>query len=122
MSDPIAELRGLEDEMAGPPLSAAEVRRRGDRLRRRPTALVAVAAAAPVAPLALPVAVVGGNDRSAPPRVPSPTATPSRPSGDYSSTTPSRPAETPWAPPDARIDDIPADFPLAPGWPPDSAA
>lgn len=46
------------------PLSAADVRRRGDQIRRRRTALVAGASALAVAAVAVPIfAVVGGNPK-----------------------------------------------------------
>ncbi|MCX6401783.1 MAG: hypothetical protein NTX33_17865 [Propionibacteriales bacterium] len=47
------------------PLSAADVRRRGDQIRRRRTALVAGASALAVAAVAVPIfAVVGGNPKA----------------------------------------------------------
>ncbi|MBM0124656.1 hypothetical protein [Pimelobacter simplex] len=68
--DPIEELTrfGAELGRAGGdmPLSAADVRRRGDRIRRRRTALVAGGAALAVAAVAAPVLLVtgdGGPDR-----------------------------------------------------------
>ena len=51
MRDPFDDLKGLEG-LSRPPLPAEEVRRRGDRLRRRRTALQAVGAAAAVALIA----------------------------------------------------------------------
>ncbi len=44
------------------PMSAADVRRRGDRLRRRRTALVAGGAALAVAAVVVPVLALGGHD------------------------------------------------------------
>ncbi|TNM40375.1 hypothetical protein FHP29_09955 [Nocardioides albidus] len=60
--DPIDELTRFGAGLAGGdmPLSAAEVRRRGDRIRRRRTALVAGGAAVAVAAVTVPVLLVSG--------------------------------------------------------------
>ncbi len=62
MPDPIDELSNFEPGVPVNPMSAAEVRRRGDRLRRRNTALVVGGAALAVALVAVPVAVFAGGD------------------------------------------------------------
>ena len=63
MSDPLEELSrfGAGLEGGGMPLSAAEVRRRGDRIRRRRNALVAGGAAFAVAAVAVPVFALAGD-------------------------------------------------------------
>lgn len=88
MSDPIEELfrsarPGLGAEGGDVPLSAAEVRRRGDRIRRRRNALVAGGAALAVAAVAVPVFALsgghpkaGGNDHLAGDPTTTATATP----------------------------------------------
>ena len=68
MSDPI---RDLENFSTGgtpmTPLPASEVRRRGDRLRRRNTTLLSVAGAVAVAAIvATPLALSGGKDKAGP--------------------------------------------------------
>lgn len=64
--DPIEELTrfGAELGRAGGdmPLSAADVRRRGDRIRRRRTTLVAGGAALAVAAVTAPILLLAGND------------------------------------------------------------
>ena len=62
MPDPIEELSNFEPGVPVNPMSAAEVRRRGDRLRRRKTALVVGGAVAAVVLVAVPVAVFAGGD------------------------------------------------------------
>lgn len=72
MSDPIRDLEHFPTEgLAVNPLSPAEVRRRGDRLRRRNHTLAAVAGAAAVLAVVVPTAVVlgDGNGRSQQPPV-----------------------------------------------------
>ncbi|HEU4811412.1 MAG TPA: hypothetical protein VFT00_04670 [Nocardioides sp.] len=68
MSDPFDELRRLSEQgLDVNPIPASEVRRRGDRLRRRNHALAAVAGVAAIALIAVPLSLVAnGNDRSAP--------------------------------------------------------
>lgn len=78
---------------AGDPMPAAEVRRRGDRLRRRRTALQAVAAA-------VVVAVIAGGAVTLADRL-GPSAAPP--------VDPPNPTDT--------VPGIPGDFPLANGWP-----
>jgi hypothetical protein len=106
MSDPIQELRNLAQQGADvTPLPAPEVRRRGDRMRRRQHVLAAVAGVAAVALIATPIAVLAsGSDKAAPGLVGTPPAT-------TSPTATTSPAQT-----DAPHD-IPDGFPLAAGWP-----
>ena len=70
MPDPIDDLFSTFQDGGTPvkPLPAAEVRRRGDRLRRRNTTLAAVGGVAAVLAVATPFAVLaqGGSDSSAP--------------------------------------------------------
>ena len=104
MSDPI---RDLENFSTGgtpmTPLPAAEVRRRGDRLRRRNTTLLSVAGAVAVAAIvAAPLALAGGHDKTGPDtrfatRTPSATT-----SADVGA---------------AWLASVPEDFPLAEGFP-----
>ena len=107
MSDPI---RDLENFSTGgtpmTPLPAAEVRRRGDRLRLRNTTLLSVAGAVAVAVIiAAPLALSGGTDKTGPDtgfatQTPSATA-----SGDVGG---------------AWLANIPKDFPLEEGYPADN--
>lgn len=63
MRDPIEELENFS--VPGPPMTplpAAEVRRRGNRIRRRNTALAGAAAAAVVAVIVAPLAVLADRD------------------------------------------------------------
>lgn len=103
MRDPFEELKNLD--VAGSALPAHEVRRRGDRMRRRRTALQAVGAAAAVAVIASAGAMVTGNPNSAPvppgPANPSPSPSPSQES-------------TPRA---TWVTAIPEDFPIDRGLP-----
>ncbi len=62
MSDPIDELSNFEPGVPVSPIPAAEVRRRGERLRRRRTALGVGGAVAAVLLIAVPVAVVANGD------------------------------------------------------------
>lgn len=61
MRDPIDELENFDPGPAMTPLPANEVRRRGDRLRRRNNALATVGGLAAVAALAVPFAVFAGD-------------------------------------------------------------
>lgn len=101
MSDPIRDLQDFDSQgLAVNPLAPDEVRRRGDRMRRRRNAAGVVAGVAAVALIATPIALVtGGNgdDSSPQPAPPGPTVT----------ETPSQPAVT----------TIPAEFPLTVGFP-----
>lgn len=68
MSDPIDELSGFDPGPAMNPLPPSDVRRRGDRLRRRNTVLAGVGGALAVALIATPIALLGtrGDDDAAP--------------------------------------------------------
>jgi len=91
--DPIRDLEQFPTEgLAVNPLSPADVRRRGDRMRRRRHAATALAGAAAVALVVVPLAVfAGGNgERSEQPPV---------------ATSPANPGE------------VPDGFPLTAGWP-----
>lgn len=107
MPDPIDDLRRLhQDGVTVHPLPPSEVRRRGDRLRRRPAGLTALAAAAAVAIIATSgVVLAGGTDRSAPDPAP-PAPTQSR-----TQETDGEPTPAP-DPPPARTTTIPDNFPI----------
>jgi hypothetical protein len=62
MRDPIEELGNFDPGVPVSPLPAAEVRARGDRLRRRNTALVVGGAALAVALIVTPIAVFANRD------------------------------------------------------------
>jgi hypothetical protein len=66
MSDPIEELSNFDAGVPVNPMPAAEVRRRGERLRRRNAALVVGGAALAVALVAIPIAVFAGDDGGRP--------------------------------------------------------
>ncbi len=69
MSDPMDELSNFEPGVPMSPIPAAEVRRRGERLRRRNAALVVGGAVAAIVLIAVPLAVVasgGEDDRGTP--------------------------------------------------------
>jgi hypothetical protein len=109
MTDPIERLRSFDPDLPAPAVTAADVRRRGEQIRhRRQRILVtvaAVAAAAVVVPWAVLAAGPGGGLAPAAPAV----STPAEPTAG---------GERP--PTEAAA--IPADFPLAAGWPDESAA
>lgn len=92
------------------PLSAADIRRRGDRLRRRNTGLAIAGGVAVIALIAAPLAVLAGGDDSdaLPPSAP-PTSVVD-PNGPSPSPIPP-PATTPL------VTEIPDDFPLAASYP-----
>jgi len=106
MPDPIHELRELAQQGVDvTPLPPSEVRRRGDRLRRRRNTLAAIGGVAAIVLIATPVALLADRgDRSGPPVTSTPTATTSPTASPTATTTP--------AP-----HDIPDGFPLAAGWP-----
>jgi hypothetical protein len=99
MPDPIDELENFNRQgLHVNPMPASEVRRRGDRMRRRNTALATVGTiAAAVIVIATPLVVVANqnDDRSTPPLPP------------YTQPT----TQTAW------LQQIPADFPLTEGFP-----
>ncbi|MDP2775374.1 MAG: hypothetical protein Q8O61_17610 [Nocardioides sp.] len=111
MPDPIDELENFDPGAPMTPLPPSEVRRLGDRHRRRRTAGIALAAAAAVAVVATGSAVLaGGEPRALDPAAPNPTVTTS-PSGPLVPDSPTT------EPPFVDSDDIPEGFPLAAGWP-----
>ena len=71
MPDPIDELEGFTMPTVNP-LPAAEVRRRGDRIRRRNHTVAALGGVAAVVTLAVPFAVFAGNQTPADPQPMSP--------------------------------------------------
>ncbi len=118
MSDPLDER--FRDFATGTPdmnpAAPAEIRRRGDRMRRRRTALTAAGAALAVALIAAPVAVLAtgddGRDTPGPARTPTSTVT-------------DPPSEEPTA--TVAVDDpvvaqIPPGFPLDAGYPPQNGS
>lgn len=102
MRDPLEELRNLS--AAGPALPAEEVRRRGDRMRRRRTALQAVGAAVAVAAIASGGAAMTGSLTSS-----TPPAGPAAPSQSAPpSATPSPAEPTPTETPSAVVSPLPS--------------
>ena len=73
MPDPIDELEGFTMPTVTP-LPASEVRRRGDRIRRRNNALATAGALAVVAAVATPFAVLAGHQSSSTPPQPMPSS------------------------------------------------
>ena len=134
MPDPIDRLRSFDPGDLSPHASAHDVRRRGERLRRRRVAGVAVASAALAAvAVVVPMTLVGGDGRAdRAPVAPSPTSTtddsPTDPTPTEEPTTaPPLTEEPTTAPPSADETstgrgEVPAGFPLAAGYPPDSDA
>jgi len=107
MSDPIDRLENFNREgLPVTPLAASEVRRLGDRMRRRRNAAAVVGAVAAVAVIATPFALLAGGSDSREPG-------PSEPSTvtDVPTTTTPTPGPSGW------VTRIPDDFPLADGWP-----
>lgn len=100
--NPIRDLENFDTQgLAVNPLAPEEVRRRGDRLRRRRNAAGVVAGVAAVALIATPIALIAGGDSGSPsPAPPGPTVT-----------------ETP---PASGVTEIPDEFPLAAGFPTES--
>ena len=78
MPDPLDTLTRLGDAQAGPMLAAAEVRRRGDRLRRRRTGLRTLGGALAVAVVLGGVGLTTGTDRGTTPEPAPATRSPSR--------------------------------------------
>ncbi len=123
MTDLIERLRNFDPAAPMSPPDPAAVRRRGEQIRRRRQWMLAVVAAAAVAGVIVPVAVLGSSGGSgflpAAPAVSTSVAPSPAPGED----------ETPPTGPTGGSQDpavgplpIPADFPLATGWPDDSAA
>ncbi|GAB3770516.1 hypothetical protein FB382_000504 [Nocardioides ginsengisegetis] len=103
MSDPFEELRHLQQGIDVNPLPASEVRRRGDRMRRRNTAVAVAGGIAAIALVAVPLSIAaGGSNHSAP--QPGPATTSPSASADAG-------AKVSWR------QSIPADFPLTQGFP-----
>lgn len=111
MTDPIERLRALD---AGDPVvpSPIDVRRRGDRIRRRRHAVAGLAAAvAASVAVVVPSALLAGDDPTPAPAPPAPSGTRSPAPSETSSPAPSETGSPSVAEP------IPADFPLVAGWP-----
>ena len=115
MSDPIEQLRNFTPQGVDvTPLSPSEVRRRGDRLRRRNQALAAVGGVAAIALIATPIALLAGG----PPKALQPVDTPT----PTTTQTPTSPPTAATESPQPTRGDIPAGFPLAAGFPDPSQA
>lgn len=103
--DPIGDLENfsLEGDPVHP-LPASEVRRRGDRLRRRRTGVLVVGAAAAIAVIVTStvVAATNLNQSEAPPIAPGPS--------ESTTSSPSMSSESASAP--SRLTEIPEDFPI----------
>jgi hypothetical protein len=112
MSDPLRQLADLDTERLGVrPVPPADVRARGDRLRRRRYATATLGTAAFVALVGIGASVLGGSGPAGPsPAPPAPSATPS-PTED--ATDP--PSPSPSSPAAALT--IPEDFPLTASYP-----
>ena len=108
MRDPLDELKNFTAGTPGSSLPAAEVRRRGDHMRRRRTALQALGATAAVAVIASGGALAAGVTSTGP-----------RPLGPAAPTTSASPSPTtspsPSATAPAVASEIPEDFPLDEG-------
>jgi hypothetical protein len=124
MTDPIERLRSFDPGDPVTPATPADVRRRGEQIRRRRQRMLVAAAAVSAAAVVLPAAVLGISGGGLPPAAPAistPAMPPPSPSDDGSAPTEPEPTtgvENSAAEPAP----IPADFPLAAGWPDDSAA
>jgi hypothetical protein len=109
MSDPFETLEHLDEGPAGPALPAAEVRRRGDRMRRRRTALRVAGAACAVAVVTTGGVALGGGLTGSSPQPPATSQGPSP-----------RPSDLPTdggAPRTRQALSVPEDFPLLEGLP-----
>jgi len=110
MSDPINRLENFNREgLPVTPIAPSEVRRLGNRMRRRRNAAAVVGAVAAVAVIATPIALFAGSGSggSGP--------GPSEPSTITDTPTTTTPTATPG--PSGWVTRIPDDFPLADGWP-----
>jgi hypothetical protein len=115
MSDPIQDLENFNSEgLPVNPLAPSEVRRLGDRMRRRRNAAGLVAGVAAIAVIAAPIALYAGRDSSAPSPTPAPSSTTGSPDVDVNPPSPE--------PITVLLREIPDGFPLASGWPDDSQA
>ena len=118
MSDPIKDLANFNSEgLPVNPLAPSEVRRLGDRMRRRRNATAVVAGVAAVALIAAPIALYAGGDGSSSPSPAPAPATSITGSPEVDETTP--PSPEPVA---SLVKEIPEGFPLAAGWPDDDLA
>jgi len=93
---------------------AAAARARGDRLRRRRQAAVAGAAAVAVVAVAVPLGLLGGSEDRTAPLDPARSPDPSPTQVERTDTSPETSIDSP---PSDLVSTIPADFPLAAGWP-----
>lgn len=117
MRDPLDELKNLYGATGEPPLPSADVRRRGDRMRRRRMAFQALGVAAAVLAVVSGGALVTGDLNGS---TPSPGPATQSPSQGPQSTAP--PSGGP-APPGGWLTEIPAGFALGDGLPePDGEA
>lgn len=118
MSDPIKDLENFNSEgLPVNPLAPSEVRRLGDRMRRRRNATAVVAGVAAVAVIAAPIALFAGRDGSSSPQPapPGPSSTSSSPDVDVTSPPSPEPIRV-------LVKEIPDGFPLLSGWPDDDQA
>lgn len=106
MPDLFEPLKHPDDGPTGPALPATEVRRRGDRLRRRRTAVRALGAACAVAVIITGGIALGGNMTGSAPQPPAATQS-AAPSPSRTRSAEQRPVVT----------GIPEGFPLADGYP-----
>ncbi len=116
MSDPLQRLRHFDPATSAGARSPAEIRQRGDRLRRRRRVITGAAVAA-VAAVLVPMTLLIRSDGEVAPAGPGPSS-PTAPA------TPPTATEAPTQPPTQTPDEpgsvpttIPDDFPLIDGWP-----
>lgn len=115
MSDPLDPLKGSGGGPVHTPLPAMEVRRRGDRMRRRRAGARVVGAAIAVAVVATGGIALGTGRPDAAPQPPAATQDSSPAPGP---TSPATPQPEPTPPSEAPVTDtIPAGFPIAEGYP-----
>lgn len=124
MTDPIERLRHFDPAAPMSPPDPADIRRRGEQIRRRRQRILMAAVAAAVLAVIVPVTVLSGNVSrallpAAPADPPSVIIGPAIPEGG--STPPTGPTPGPRNPA-AEPPPIPADFLLAAGWPDESTA
>lgn len=118
MSDPVERLRQFDPGSPDSAPTAAEIRRRGEQIRRRRRTTTIGAVVLAVAAIALPVALLSPSEQATAPISPatSPTTTPD-PSEGPAPSTPATSSSSPSVP-----TTIPAAFPLITGWPASSEA